>query len=509
MLNKKKLTALLAALMMTFSVAAPVYAEPEETPTEETQTETDSTGNKDGDADSNTDNSEIYLEDPNLEAPDTSHAEAALLMDMDSGRLIYGKNINERLYPASTTKMMTAIIALESGHMNETAAATYEALQSITLDDSHMGILVGEELTITDLLNGMMIASANDAANVIACHLGGSIDGFVELMNAKAQEIGLSNTHFVNPCGVHDDNHYTTANDLAILAQYCMANEQFREMVKKPSYHIAPTNKYKYDRNLNTTNLFLSTARSSYYLYKPCTGIKTGTTDAAGHCLVASAGYEGQNLLSIVLKCDDLDVKENAYSYKITKSLFDFGFNNYQSGTIVTAGTIVERRNVRKVKDTAVILTVESDINALVPRGVNIEEEAEKIINLPDVINAPVHKGDVLGTVTYNYKGVAIGSSNLIAANDVELSLVQNIIQTVIGIITHPLFFIPVLLIIIIALYVRAKKRKAERKKKLKQLRQRREAEEIKADRMSRATEKRRTSAKGANSRYSERTPKY
>ena len=175
--------------------------------------------------------------------PTRPHAEAALLMDMNSGRLIYGKNIDERLYPASTTKMMTGILALESGHMGETATATYEALKDITLEDSHMGILIGEELTMTDLINGMLVYSANDAANVIAIQVAGSMDAFVDMMNAKAQELGMTNTHFVNACGTHNDDHYTTARDLAILARYCMQNETFRSIVSQPTYHIAPTNK--------------------------------------------------------------------------------------------------------------------------------------------------------------------------------------------------------------------------------------------------------------------------
>ena len=161
--------------------------------------------------------SEVYMENPELTAPDTSHAGAALLMDLNTGRVIYSKNSGKKLYPASTTKMMTAIIALESDKMNDTVVAPYEALKSITLEDSHMGILVGEELTMKDLVNSMLIYSANDAANVIAIHIAGTMEDFVDLMNAKAAELGMSNTHFVNACGVHHDKHYTSADDLAMF----------------------------------------------------------------------------------------------------------------------------------------------------------------------------------------------------------------------------------------------------------------------------------------------------
>ena len=129
-------------------------------------------------------------------------AESALLMDMKTGRVLYGKNIDERLFPASTTKMMTGILALESDSMNDTVTATYEAIKDITLQDSHMGILIGEELTMEQLVSGMLVYSANDAANVIAIHLAGSIEAFADKMNAKAQELGMQNTHFVNACGM-------------------------------------------------------------------------------------------------------------------------------------------------------------------------------------------------------------------------------------------------------------------------------------------------------------------
>ena len=454
---------------------------------------------------------QIYTENPDAVQPNTEHSEAALLMDLHSGRLLYGKNITERLYPASTTKMMTGIIALESGRMEEVATATYEALQSITLEDSHMGILVGEELTMTDLVNGMLIYSANDAANVIAIQLAGSIQAFVDLMNAKASEIGMTDTHFANACGVHDANHYTTANDLATLAKYCMQNEQFREIVKQPTYHIDPTNKYRINRDLPATNLFLGTARSSYYFYKPCTGIKTGTTEAAGHCLVASAEYNGLELLTVVMKCDDEDQKTKAYSYNVSRNLFDYGFNNYETGVLASVGNIVADSKVNEAKkDKRLTLTVDTDVTALVPIGNDITGDVQPVIKRPAELTAPIHKGDVIGTISYIYKDTEIGKANLIAANDVEQDMVKHVFNVVIRVLTSPLFFIPAILIVILAFIVRAARQRKDRKKRLQQLKQRREAEESRkistTDRIVRNTENRRTSAKGANSRYYERT---
>ncbi len=498
----KKLISLLSAAVVAVGVSSAALAEPE--PTEGGETATQATEG----AAAPEAGTGVYMENPELTAPDTEHAEAALLMDMNSGRLIYGKNTDEKLYPASTTKMMTAILALESGKMGDTTTATYEALQSITLEDSHMGILIGEELTMKDLVYSMLIYSANDSANVIAVHVGGSMSAFVDMMNAKAQELGMTNTHFANPCGIQDENHYTTAADLATLALYCMKNEEFRNIVKQPIYHIDPTNKYGLNRDLPSTNLFLSTSRSSYYLYKPCTGIKTGTTEAAGHCLVASAEYKDLDLLTVVLKCDDLDVKENAYSYIVSKNLFDFGFNNYEAGVLAKTGSIVWDSKVKEAKkDKRVSLTVDTDVNALVPIGNDISAEVEPVISLPE-LTAPIEKGQVLGTISYMYHDTEIGKANLIAANGVEQDIFKHVFYIVLDIITNPLVFIPAILVIIIALIARSKKRRRERKKRLQQLKQRRESEESRMitgkDRISRNTERHRTSAKNSNSRYSD-----
>ncbi len=508
----KKLTALLAAAVIAFSASAAVFAEPDNTSADnggaaETQSadaaSADSGVLSDGSYNENGDI--IYMEDPGFTEPATSYAGAALLMDMNTGRLIYGKNVNQQMYPASLTKMMTGILALESGRMEETAVATYEALQSITLEDSHMGILIGEELTMTDLVNSMLIYSANDAANVIAVHLAGSIDAFVEMMNAKAMELGMNATHFVNPCGVQDDNHYTTAQDLAILAEYCMQNEAFREIVKKPSYHIDPTNKYSQNRDLPSTNLFLSTARSASYLYKPCTGIKTGTTEAAGHCLVASAAYNDMNLLAIVLKCEDTDVKQGAYSYIVTRNLFDFGFSNYRSGVLATPGNIVADSKVKEAKnDKRVTLTVDTEVNALVPAtDDDITAEVETVVNLNDTPIAPIAKGDVLGTVTYMYRSTELGRANLVAANDVEQNIFIHYLFKLLGIITNPLVFIPVIILIIIALIARSRKKRRDRKRRIQQLKQKKSDENSRYDRSVNNSQLNRARSKGANSRYS------
>lgn len=448
---------------------------------------------------------EPYIEDNAMTAPNVQYSQAALLMDLNSGRLLYGKNIDQQLYPASTTKIMTGILAIElCKDMNEVIVAPYEAIAPITLEDSHMGILTGEELTFEQLLNGMLIYSANDAANVLAVHIAGSMDAFVSLMNQKAQELGMTNTHFANPCGVHDDSHYTTARDLAILAQYSMHNETFREIVKTSIYKIAPTNKYTRERILVNTNLFLSTATSLTHYYPPCTGIKTGHTSQAGYCLVSSAQYNEIQLLAVTLNAPNKDNDNKAYSYIDSRNLFDFGFDNYVNNVIAMPGDIVADSKVSEAKnDTRVALTVEVPVNALVPANVDSSNDIVSNTNIPDTLNAPIHKGDILGSVTYTYKGTQIGTANLIATNDVERNELIHALNIVIKILTSPFFFIPLIIIIILIMIANNKKKKRERRKRIQAMK--RQKNQKQPDRIAARTERVQQESRGSTSRYTNR----
>lgn len=531
MMKRKRLTALIVSAVVIYSAFMGVYAAPtaknsdnaptgtsqqatSQPQTENTQSENTLSENQNTEADANSQNSggetqasvgtgggTEYIEDDALTPPDVQYAEAALLMDMNSGRLLYGKNIDEKLYPASITKIMTGIIALETGNLEDVVTASYEAIKPITLEDSHMGIYTGEELTMEQLITGMLVHSANDAANVIAVYLSGSMDAFVDVMNSKAAELGMTSTHFENPCGIHGDNHYTTARDMAILSQYAMKNEKFREIVKMPIYKIAPTNKYKTERILVNTNLFLGTSRSVQHYYPPCNGIKTGHTSQSGYCLVSSAKYNDTELLAIVMKCPNENDNEKAYSYIDSRTLFDFGFDNYVSQIVATPGDIVSDKKVKEARnDTRVALTVETDVNALVPANVDRAAEIISNINIPDVLYAPIKKGDVLGNVTYTYKGTQIGTANLIATNDVERNEFLHILNLIIKIISSPFFFIPVVILVLVIMFAAAKKKKRERRRRINQLKnQKRATPNRNASRAERLGEE----TKSENSRYS------
>lgn len=418
----------------------------------------------------------ITMEDPTLTPPKISYAQSALLMDMPSGRVLYSKNLDERVFPASLTKIMTGIIALEQGNMGDTVSATYEALKNITMEDSQMGLLIGEEITMEQLVNAMLVHSANDASNVIAIHLAGSIEKFVEMMNQKAKELGMTGTNYVNACGSHDDNHYTTARDLAILTKYAMQNEQFREIVKKIIYKIPPTNKFANERTLVNTNLFLSTIRSTYYYYPPAIGIKTGHTSQAGYCLVSAATYSDIELMAIVMNCQNVDTKEQAYSYLDSKALFDFGFENYLNQPIAAVGDIVSDQKVYEAKDDMrVALTVENDVSALIPNKTGSADEVETKVELPEQLNSPITKGDVLGKVTYMYKGIQVGSANLVATNDVERNHLLHVFHLILKVITSPFFFVPVIILVLLMMFARQRKRKRERQRRIQQLKRERQ----------------------------------
>lgn len=406
----------------------------------------------------------LFIEEDFLTPPDVQQSDAALLIDMNSGRLLYGKNVDKRIFPASTTKMMTGILAIEMGNHDDIVSANAEALAPITIYDSQMGLMVGERLSLIQLINALLIPSANDAANVIAVHVAGSMDKFVELMNSKAKELGMKNTHFTNTCGMHYENHYTTAKDLSLLAQYAMKNETFRNIVKTAVYKIPPTNKCENERILTNTNLFLS---SSFHRNPLCTGIKTGHTSKAGYCLVSSAESEGMYLLSVVMGCENEDLQSKAYSYINSKSLFDFGFNNYINKIVATQGDIVYSSKVYEAKGRKMAeLTVDTQVNALVP--VKNSSEVEATFNLPEQINAPVAKGSVLGTVTYSYKGNVIAVTNLVATDDVERSSILHIIHIAGKIMFNPFFIAFVIIVLLIINNNKRKKRRQRRRQMFK-----------------------------------------
>lgn len=399
-------------------------------------------------------------------APEIS-AQAGILMDLKSGRVLYSKNPDEKMYPASTTKILTGILALEKGNLSDTVTATTEAIAPITLEDSHMGILVGEQLTLEQLINGMLIYSANDAANVIAVHIAGSLEGFVSMMNEKAQELGAANSHFANPHGFHNSDHYTTAADLAAITKYAMQNEKFREIVSTARYTIPPTNKYKTERILTSTNHLISRYRNPAYFYAPAIGIKTGYTSQAGNCLVSAAKKGDTEFVSVLLKCSNT---KDSCTFTDTKALFEYGFKNYSYQTITAPGDVLSNTKVFGAKNkVGLALTPETEVAALLPVGIDLQSEVTPSVTLNSSIKAPIAKGQALGSVSYTYQGETLGTCTLVAANDVARDNILFVLSILKLIVTSPFFWIGVVILaaIIIFFTVRKRKRRNSRRSRL------------------------------------------
>ncbi len=260
------------------------------------------------------------------------YSESAILIEATTGKILYEKDMHGIKYPASTTKILTAIIAIENCDLNEKARASYDAVHSIKSGYSIANIQVGEEFTISELLDVMLIHSANEAANVIAEHISGSVSEFAELMNKKAREIGCLNSNFVNANGAHEDNHYSTAYDLAVIAKYCMQNQEFRKIVEKMECSLPATEIFNEPRIFRNTNSLMT--RNSKYYYEYCNGIKTGFTTPAKNCLISSSNRYGFELISVILHAETTENGQSA-RYLDTINLFEYGYKNYKKDEIL------------------------------------------------------------------------------------------------------------------------------------------------------------------------------
>lgn len=350
-------------------------------------------------------------------------AESAVLIDSSSEKILYSKNEATKMYPASTTKILTAILAIENCKLDDIVTVPYEAIASIPSGYSVAALQAGEQLTVEQLLKVMLVHSANDAANVLAYHVSGSLEGFASLMNQKVADLGLSNTHFTNPSGMQNENHYTTAYDLALIMKYCMKNSTFRTLSSLKSCTIPATNKYE-ERIFKTTNELLiydnRDVQSNYY-YKYAIAGKTGYTTEAKNCLVSVSNKDGFELICVVLASG---IYGNNLSGKFldTKALFDYGYSNYSIKKIRDSNAIATQITIpNATKETCDLdLLISDDITALVTDSDSNEEYSPEI-SLQDNLFAPIAQGQVVGKITYTIDGVEY-SSNLVAAHNVEVS---------------------------------------------------------------------------------------
>ena len=359
------------------------------------------------------------------------------------------------MYPASTTKILTAILAIESLPLDKKLTASYNAVMSIPSGYSNAAIQVGESLTVKELLEVFLVHSANEAGFILAENVSGSFSAFADLMNKKAKQIGCKNTHFTNPSGLHDENHYTTAHDLSLIAQYCMNNETFRSFVCMPSCTIAATDKYE-ERYFRNTNDMLN-SKSQYY-NENIIGIKTGYTSQAQNCLISGFRKNGIELISVVLGAPAY-AGTNGVSgkYTDTQTLFDYGSENFAIKNILKTGDVVTEVQVEHAtKDSKNLdLIAENSIDIFASKGTF--ELLKPTITLKENIKAPIKANDILGTVTYKVDGIDY-TTNLLAKNDVAVStFFQNILKIA--------FAIVILIIVYELMYFKKKKKKKSKNK--------------------------------------------
>lgn len=333
-----------------------------------------------------------------MQLPPEIVGQAGLVMDVLTGKVLYEKNAHSPFEPASTTKIMTAILALEKGNLSDIVVTSEEPLR---VDGSRIYLEEGEKLTLEQMLYGMMLNSGNDAAVAIAEHIGGDIESFVKMMNAKAREIGAYHTTFVNPSGLPDEGHLTTAYDLALISRYALLNlPKFRKIVSTKTLEI-PWQAEEWDRQLINLNKLL-------WNYEGADGVKTGYTSTAGRTLVASATRDGWQLISVVLKSD-------ANIWSDSMALLDYGFENFEIKNLVGKNSDVAEEDV-KYGDPVKLVTKDGLTSVVKKNDLPI---SKKLVINQD-IKAPVSKGEVLGQLIFYQGEEQLGSVNLIAANDVK-----------------------------------------------------------------------------------------
>jgi D-alanyl-D-alanine carboxypeptidase (penicillin-binding protein 5/6) len=368
-------------------------------------------------------------------------AACAIMVDASTGKVLYEKNSQTKAYPASTTKLMTALVVIENVPDLETEVTVGVEVRRFSENNTLIGLVEHEKVRVIDLLYGMLLPSGNDAAATLACYLGGSIEGFAQLMNNKARELGMNDTNFVNPHGLNNENHYTTAADLAKLAVACSKNETLMQIVSTRTYTLPPTNKRPAEKTITNTNKFLDPENG----YDGVTGMKTGNTSAAKYCLVTSAEKDGKKLIVVILG----DPSNNGTArWTETRALLDYGFENLITmplSSLRLEPIKVQVAGYGRSDAEAGMLTLNYDTQGHTISGLKEELNALKLnadkivvtVNyLSDHLDAPVLKGDVVGTAALSYEGEAIAVVNLVASRDVLASGDSAIVSSNNGVIT-------------------------------------------------------------------------
>lgn len=409
--------------------------------------------------------------DPGFE----TKSDSIFLVNLDTDTPVYQKNEQEKRYPASVTKIMTYIVVVEQVKdlENTKVKIQQDVLDRLSGTGSSLSGLedhVDEQLSVLDLLYCMMVSSGNDAALVLADYVGnGSVESFVELMNAKVKELGCKNTNFINPHGLHDPNQYTTAYDMYKISQYAISLPHFMEICNTTTYYIDPD-----DEPLVTSNHLIDPNRGGEYYYEYAKGIKTGTTDEAGFCLISTAVKDGVAYLCVALHAPCYDDEGNYTDNGAmldSKQLYEWAFGNLALKKVVGEQTPVCETKVNYAfnKD-SLLLVPEYSFSTMVPVGED-KETVEIVPNIPDSVDTPVTKGQKIGTADIKYGGQKIASVNLVASESVDRSEFVYGTTVIKNVITSPWFIGAAVLVLVlfiiylIAVSMMGKKKKGNVKK--------------------------------------------
>lgn len=337
-------------------------------------------------------------------------AQGAILMDAKTGQVLYDRNMNKKLAPASTTKILTAIIAIESGRLDEVVRVSPNAAAT---GGSSLNLYPGQSITLRELVTGLLLRSGNDAAVAIAEHLAGSVDAFVEIMNKKAVSIGAIHSNFRNPHGLSSPNHVSTAFDLAWITRYALMNPTFSQIVSTKETNIEWLDRKgkSHDRSLRNTNKLL-------WMLEDADGVKTGTTNAAGPCLVSSATRNNQKLIAVVLH-------DHSRWYE-SMQLLKYGFDSYDLYEYAEEGmvfaTLPVENGMTGLVDAIVAAPASLVVNSTDFSSVTVE------VDIPDQIKAPVYQGQKIGEIVFYVQDKAVKTVDLIAGNAVEESTMSKIL---------------------------------------------------------------------------------
>lgn len=348
-------------------------------------------------------------------------AKAVVLYELNSGTMLYTWNPDAKIYPTSMVKMMTVLVALENGILDEMVTVTRQMLQQVPIGILGADLKREEEISLKDLLYCTMVASATDASVVVAEHIGGSVGGFLLMMNEKAAELGCQNTNYSNVHGLHDENTYTTARDIARITAAALENEVFREIFCTAEYTLAATNKHE-ERKITTTNNMMNSQKSKYY-DKRVTGGKTGSTDEGGRCLTLTAEYEGMEILCVLMGATPTLAANGSIevygSFEESKEMLDYAFKNFEYRQVFFDGQSLAQYPVEGGAS-HVVTQAAASISTIMPTDVDTSQLKWAYELQNSVISAPVIKGQMLGAVQVWYGTKCLAQTEMLAMHAVE-----------------------------------------------------------------------------------------